>query len=163
MARPGRWARLFLAALVAVSPSLLSPGPATAATRAEFDGFVDQFLDGWYAFRPVEATRAGLHAHDGSWSGFTRESIEAEVVRLKGAHERLKAMTPAGLDTARVVDREILLSRIQGAVLDLETIRPWERNPNYYVDMVTEVTSVADYYRSLEPLKKTGFSEDHTR
>lgn len=109
-----------------------------AATRAEFDGFVDQFLDGWYAFRPVEATRAGLHAHDDAWSGFTRESIEAEVVRLKGAHERLKAMTPAGLDTARVVDREILLSRIQGAVLDLETIRPWERNPNYYVDMVTK-------------------------
>ncbi|WP_093385426.1 hypothetical protein [Variovorax sp. OV329] len=30
------------------------------------------------------------------------------------------------------------------------------------VDMVTEVTSFVDYYKALEPLKKTGFSEDHT-
>lgn len=28
--------------------------------------------------------------------------------------------------------------------------------------MVTEVTSLVDYYKALEPLKRTGFSEDHT-
>lgn len=138
MTRPDRWVSFCLAVLLAFASPCLHPAAAEAATRAEFDGFVDQFLDGWYAFRPVDATRAGLHQHDGAWSGYTRDSIEAEVLRLKGAHDRLKAMTPAGLDSARVVDRDILLSRIQGEILDLETIRPWEKDPNYYVDMVTE-------------------------
>ncbi|MDZ4803685.1 MAG: DUF885 domain-containing protein [Candidatus Eisenbacteria bacterium] len=134
---PGRLALSCLAACLILAP-FISPRPTLAATRAEFDGFVDQFIDGWYAFRPVEATRAGVHRHDMAWSGYTRESIEAEIVRLKGAHERLNALAPAGLDTARVVDRDILLGRIQGEILDLETIRPWEKNPGYYVDMVTE-------------------------
>ena len=126
------------ASLLAAVAILFAPAGASPATPAEFDGFVDQFIEGWYAFRPVAATQAGIHKHDAAWSGHTRELIEAEIVRLKGAHERLKTMAPAGLDTARTVDREILLARIQGEILDLETIRPWEKNPNYYVDMVTD-------------------------
>ncbi len=42
-----------------------------------------------------------------------------------------------------------------------DTARPPVRQ-TVDVDMVTEVTSVGDYYRTLEPLKKTGFAEDHT-
>jgi uncharacterized protein (DUF885 family) len=133
--RPFALSRLRLA--IAVIAALL-PASAGAATKAEFDGFVDRFLDGWYAFRPVEATRAGIHQHDGAWNGYTRESIDAEVARLDGALTALKAMAPAGLDSARIVDRDILLARLQGEILDLKSIRRWENDPNYYVEMVTE-------------------------
>ena len=46
-------------------------------------------------------------------------------------------------------------------LLITDTARPPVR-PTVDVDMVTEVTSLADYYKALEPLKSTGFSEDHS-
>ena len=89
IAAPRRIAAIVLASIVLC----LAGGavtPAAATTAAQFDGFVDKFLDGWYAFRPVEATRAGVHKHDATWAGYTRESIDAEVVRLEGALTELK-------------------------------------------------------------------------
>lgn len=58
-------------------------------------------------------------------------------------------------------DEFMLVGGCAVGLLITDTARPQVRQ-TVDVDMVTEVTSVADYYRSLEPLKKTGFSEDHT-
>ena len=46
-------------------------------------------------------------------------------------------------------------------LLITDTARPPVRQ-TIDVDMVAEVTSLADYYKALEPLKSTGFSEDHS-
>ena len=46
-------------------------------------------------------------------------------------------------------------------LLITDTARPPVRQ-TVDVDMVAEVTSVVDFYKALEPLKRTGFSEDHT-
>jgi uncharacterized protein (DUF885 family) len=131
-----RLIRPWLAALSLLA--FLPAAPAPAATPREFDAFVDQFIEGWYAFRPVDATRDGIHRHDALFAGYDRPGIDAEVARLTAAAKTLEAMKPAGLDSARVVDRDILLSRIQGEILSLSRIRRWEKDPNFYVDMVTE-------------------------
>ncbi len=46
-------------------------------------------------------------------------------------------------------------------LLITDTARPPVRQ-TADVDMVTEVTSLPDYYKTREPLRKLGFSEDHT-
>lgn len=124
--------------LVGLFLLLATSGASMAATKAEFDGFANRFIDGWYAFRPVQATRDGLHAHDGRLAGFRRDEIEAEIARLRTAAEELLALKPAGLDSGRVVDREILLGRIDAARLDLETLRTWETDPGLYLEMITD-------------------------
>lgn len=131
-----RWIRPWVAALsLAV---LVSASPARSATPREFDTFVDQFLDAWYAFRPVQATADGIHRHDAVFAGYDRAGIEAEVARLTAAARTLEAMKPAGLDSTRVVDRDILLSKIQAEILQLSKIRRWEKDPNFYLDMVMD-------------------------
>lgn len=38
----------------------------------------------------------------------------------------------AGLSARRAADRELALSQIQSQLVSLETIRPWEKNPDIY-------------------------------
>lgn len=121
-----------LALLVVVS------GSAAAATRAEFDAFTNRFLDDWYAARPVQATMDGLHAHDARLGLFSRDDIETEIARLRKAQADLTALAPAGLDSARIIDREYLLGRIDAEILRLDTLREWEKDPGWYLEIITD-------------------------
>ncbi len=58
-------------------------------------------------------------------------------------------------------DEFMLVGGCAVGLLITDTARPPVRH-TVDVDMVTEVTSFVDYYKALEPLKRTGFSEDHT-
>ncbi|HYL47259.1 MAG TPA: DUF885 domain-containing protein, partial [Candidatus Limnocylindrales bacterium] len=50
---------------------------------------------------------------------------------------RFAGVDAKGLDEVQAADREILLSSIRGRLLTLETIRPWEKNPDTYSGGVT--------------------------
>lgn len=58
-------------------------------------------------------------------------------------------------------DEFMLVGGCAVGILITDTARPPVRQ-TVDVDMVTEVTSLADYYKALTPLKRTGFSEDYT-
>lgn len=58
-------------------------------------------------------------------------------------------------------DEFMLVGGCAVGILITDTARPPVRQ-TVDVDMVTEVTSLADYYKALAPLKRTGFSEDYT-
>lgn len=56
-------------------------------------------------------------------------------------------------------DEFMLVGGCAVSILITDPARPPVRQ-TIDVDMVTEVTSLADYYKALAPLKRTGFSED---
>lgn len=58
-------------------------------------------------------------------------------------------------------DEFMLVGGCAVGLLITDTARPPVRQ-TVDVDMVTEVTSLVDYYKALEPLKRTGFSVDHS-
>lgn len=116
----------------------VGPSPGRATTRAEFDTFAAGYLTAYYEFRPVQATRDGVHLHDGVLGTWTREKIAAEVARLQAALAVLREMQPATLDSARRVDQEILLGNARGQILELDVIRPWQTDPGHYVGLVAE-------------------------
>ncbi len=123
-------------ALIAYPNSIRAHLPQAAnATekQAEWDKLADEYFDQvYFKFAPTEGTPVGLHQYDPLLEDYSRAGVDANVAALHAFEKRVEAMDPAGLDETRTADRELVLSNIHGAVLTLETIRPWEKNPDTY-------------------------------
>ncbi len=55
-----------------------------------------------------------------------------EIYALRAVEKKVEAFDPSTLNPTEVADRELVLSTIRGALLQLETIRPWQKNPDVY-------------------------------
>jgi uncharacterized protein (DUF885 family) len=118
----------------------MTAGSAGAGKAAEsaWNTLVDEYFDqAYFKFQPTAGTMAGLHQYDAQLEDFSRAGVEKEIEALHGFESRFSGVDPKGLDEVQAADREILLSSIRGRLLTLETIRPWEKNPDEYSGGVT--------------------------
>jgi uncharacterized protein (DUF885 family) len=91
----------------------------------------DRFFDEYYfPLNPTSATSAGIHKYDGQLEDYSKAGISAKVSALK-KFEAEFAKLPAD------PDRDLVLSNIRASLLDLDTIRNWERNPDIYSSGIT--------------------------
>jgi uncharacterized protein (DUF885 family) len=104
-------------------------GPAQQQFRTLADEYFDQV---YFPYQPTSGTLAGYHQYDTKLEDFSRKSIDAQVAALKSFESRVQAIAPAGLDPETRGDRELMLGNIRSTLLTLETIRPWEKNPDIY-------------------------------
>ena len=111
--------------------------PARAGGADEhFQRIADGFLDGWLARHPQTATRLGVHNHDRELRIVTQATLTADAAWLRDVRQRLAAIPRGELSFARALDDDVLSARLERELLDLEVIRPWETNPNAYLDLV---------------------------
>jgi uncharacterized protein (DUF885 family) len=118
------------------------PGIAGAAVPTsggeKWDAVVDEYLDQVvFKFSPTAGTSAGLHQYDALLEDYSRAGTEREIAALHAFEKRVEAVDPGGLDETAAGDRQILLSNIRGTLLELETIRMWEKNPDTYSSGIT--------------------------
>ncbi len=150
-------ARRALAATLLLAAASLAPGlhgaglaraaaiPEGAAGRgdAPLRQLADEYFDGYYfPNNPTAATAAGIHRYDDRLEDFTRAAIRQKIQTLHSFERRLRAIDPALLSEPVRGDRELLLSSIASALLDLETIRPWQKNPDIYSSGLTNAAFV---------------------
>jgi uncharacterized protein (DUF885 family) len=103
------------------------------ARDAEFNKLADRFFDEvLFRFNPVEGTAAGFHQYDALLPSGSRAEIDAEIAALKRFEAEVRSFDPRGLSPGIAADRELVLAQIQGQLLELETIRPWEKDPDQY-------------------------------
>lgn len=103
------------------------------STVAQWNALADDFLDNFYfKYAPTQGTSAGLHQYDSQLEDFTRASIEKQIVVLKQFEKRVAVFDAKELPETEAGDREMLLGQIRSGLLTLETIRPWEKNPDIY-------------------------------
>jgi uncharacterized protein (DUF885 family) len=125
-------------ALVAVASSesaraRVAPQTAASEKQAAWDKLADEYFDQvYFKFAPSNGTSAGLHQYDALLEDYSRGGMEADVAALHIFEGRVEAMDLKGLDETRAADWTLVLANIQGTLLTLETIRPWEKNPDYY-------------------------------
>jgi len=129
--------------LAAVALALIVVPRGLTASRAEdasarWNALADAFFDeAVFKFHPTYGTLLGLHQYDAEPEDYSRAGVEKEIAALRAFEKRVEAFDPKGLDETETADREIVLANIRGTLLNLETIRPWEKNPDNYSGGIT--------------------------
>ena len=113
-------------------------GAGTASARADtFESFVKSYYDGEYAAHPVAATSAGIHDYDSKVDDLSAEGQARNDARLHQALAALEGMNSKQLSPEDRDDREVLVGRIKGTLLDDETIKYWRKDPARYGRVAT--------------------------
>src|SRR5687768_17156888 len=103
--------------------------------------FVDEYLAYLHEVHPTNATFDGVHVHDDLLEDLSRQAIDRQVRDLGGFARRLAAIDPARLTDIERLERPALENSIRARLFELEQVRTWERNPQYYADIIA--TSLA--------------------
>ena len=129
----------FMQTLLAFSITALILTPCFAATPlakeakpSHFEKLVDDFFDNaYFKFNPTQGTAAGLHQYDGQLEDYTKAGVDRNITVLRSYRQKIENSKPKA-GTIEVSDRDLVLHYIDGALLELETIRQWEKNPDRY-------------------------------
>jgi uncharacterized protein (DUF885 family) len=105
---------------------------ARVAHASQWDALVDEFYGQYFKFHPTDATITGFHEHDGELEDFSRAGVDEQVAWLKAMLPRVEKFPVAKLNSIQRGDRELLMGDIHSELLELEEIRPWEKNPDLY-------------------------------
>jgi uncharacterized protein (DUF885 family) len=110
---------------------------ATSAGAQSFRDVVKTFYDDEFRAHPIAATDIGVHDYDAEVDDLSRDGHAKNTARLHKALDALTAIDPAHLSAGDRDDREMLIGSINGKLLDLETIRYWQKDPDIYVNSAT--------------------------
>ncbi|HEX8456659.1 MAG TPA: DUF885 family protein [Pyrinomonadaceae bacterium] len=110
--------------------------PPAAASTAQQDARVAQmaaeYLRGYFAFYPSEATALGMHEFDAALEARDVDTVAREVRRLRAALATLARVPEWRLSAEARYDYLVLQSHARAELLELEDVRMWQRNPNVY-------------------------------
>ena len=116
-------------------PALQSNSQRISADGAPqtFQFVADQYFNEvLFRFSPTAGTSAGLHQYDSQLEDYSAASRVRQVAALKTYEANIAAIDSTALDLPVAADREILLNSIRSTLLELEVIRPLEKNPDTY-------------------------------
>jgi uncharacterized protein (DUF885 family) len=123
----------------AVTPATPSAALAVPPGDAALARLADEYIDGYlFPTHPTWATHLGLHTYDARLEDYSAAARRREIRTLHDFERRLAAVAPAGLSGHARGNRELLLGDVRSRRLSLETIRMWEKDPNYYPGAITD-------------------------
>ena len=110
-------------------------------TSEPLSHFIDEYLEFLYENAPTAAAGDGMHAHDDRLDDLSRASVDAQGRELGGFARRLDRITTRSLTAEEQLERRMLADHIRGRLYELDEVRPWERDPRHYADLLA--TSLA--------------------
>lgn len=112
---------------------LLSSAGFAQKRDAAFSALADRFFDECYfKFDPVSGTQAGFHQYDALLPSGSRAEVEEQIAAFKKFEGEFESFEAQGLSPSTAADRELVIAQIKGALLALQEIRFWEKNPDIY-------------------------------
>src|SRR5262245_45013483 len=106
---------------------------AASGSDPAFAKFVDDYFDAKFANQPAQGTAAGFHQYDSKQQDLSRPAIEKRIAELKSLLARLQSLDRSKFSFDDGIDAAAIEGEIRSDLLDLETLRVWERNPMLYV------------------------------
>ena len=103
--------------------------------------FVDEYLAYLHEVHPTTATFDGVHLHDDLLEDLGRQAVDAQIRDLGALARRLAAIDPTRLTDVERLERPALESSLRSRLFELESVRSWERSPQFYADVIS--TSLA--------------------
>ncbi len=113
------------------SQEVQSPEPSGDGD-AELHSLVEEFLRGYFAWRPQAAVGLGFHEHDGKMTDLSLGSIEAERNRLRFFERRFGELSSKKLSREFEIDLKVLLAGIRGELFRFEDQEAYTKNPMTY-------------------------------
>ncbi len=118
--------------------------------KANWDGYVDQFLKDNFTANPQFAVYAGKHEYDGKLTDWSEDGLKKEIARLKAERERASAFKDGDLDERQRFERDYLISQIEKDLFWRETADQPHINPYYYADSIDPDVYVSREYAPVE-------------
>lgn len=97
----------------------------------------EYFINVTFKFSPTGGTLVGLHQYDSQLEDYSRAGVERNIAALKAYEAKFDAVDGSKLDRSTEGDLEMVRNNIRGSLLELETIRGWEKNPDTYSSGIT--------------------------
>ena len=127
-----------LAAIALCTSSAMAQTASVSAPDQAFTQLSDRYFDSYYfPTNPTTGTADGLHAYDAQLENYSRAGVDANVKALQQWQATVAAVDPATLGERVRGDRELVLNNIRSTLLTLQTIRPWQKNPDIYSSGIT--------------------------
>lgn len=124
---PG-WALLLSAAIA---------GPAGAGAE---DGHVERlshaYLERWLSESPTVATALGMHRSDRRLPPLTHEGLADRIAWTRAEEAEVRSIPADQLSPSHALEREALAFRLGQDALDLGTIRRFDTDPGWYLEIV---------------------------
>jgi len=114
-------------------PSVVAAGSGDAA----FTRLAQSVLEEHYTDHPSEATYLGIHRFDDKLDDFSATAAVRESEAIKKFRAALAGIDPATLTADNALDREQLILALDARILELDTIRMQEKDPDYYSSGIT--------------------------
>lgn len=96
----------------------------------------DEFLKGYFTFRPGTATYLGLHEYDRAKRDYSQAALATELQRLKTYEQRLAPLADSLSPKARF-DHKLLLSGIRQEIFLMEDLGIYTKNPMTYAGAIS--------------------------
>jgi uncharacterized protein (DUF885 family) len=104
---------------------------ATLLTTASAQAVYDRFFDDYYfPSSPTTATSAGIHKYDDKLEDYSKAGVTKRIATLKKFESEFARLPESA-------DRDLALNSIRAGLLELGTVRGWERNPDNYSSGIT--------------------------
>src|ERR1044071_5415213 len=87
-----------------------------------FDRFFDEY---YFPFNPTSATSAGIHKYDGQLEDYSKSGVTKRTAELKKWEVEIAKLPQSD-------NRDLVLNYIRAGLLELESVRQWEKNPDNY-------------------------------
>ena len=122
------------------APPPAPPVPVFTA-QAGWDRISNEFLD-WYLERhPVRATELGIHEHDARLPSVFPGDLERDRLELRAFLTRLQGVNRPTLEGDAYYDHRVLEYAMRAALLDLEEVGVWQREPQRYGGQIARGTA----------------------
>src|SRR2546427_736260 len=132
------------------SPSHFPGGIPQGAQGADlaFYTIADRYLDDSMRAYPTGSTMAGYHEYDGLLEDLGAAAILEKIDMARRFQAELAPIDPRSLTTSARIDHRLVTNDVDATLLSLSELRPHERDPQSYVDLLGNSTL---YLTLLDP------------
>lgn len=103
--------------------------------RQKLDALVDRFANVYFAYEPIQATFFGVHDHDGELGSYDPDTVGETARSLRSIRSALERdVDRAALALADRVEYDLLASKLDVLVSEIEGERWFERSHSFYLD-----------------------------
>jgi len=106
----------------------------------EFYRVADRYLDDSMRAFPTQATVVGYHKYDSLLEDLTPGGIGQALEVARHCKSELERIDPRRLSTSARVDYQLVANDVGATIFMLSELRPFERDPQSYVDLLGNTT-----------------------